>query len=64
MPECKLRLKAVRACSTDQRGYLGGFIPKYTELSQSVIFPEERLHTFSPLYAINPSEKLSKVGCK
>lgn len=63
MPECKLRLKAVRAYSTDH-GYFGVFISKYTDCSLSVIFPEERLHTFSPLYAINPSEKLSKVGCK
>lgn len=38
MPECKLRLKAVRAYSTDQHDYFGGFIPKHTELSQSIIF--------------------------
>lgn len=58
MPECKLRFKAVY--STDQHSYFGGFIPKHTELSESIIFPEDSLHTFSPPYAINPSENYPK----
>lgn len=60
MPECKLRFKAVRGCRRDQHGYFGGFIPKHTELSKSIISPEDSLHTFSPLYAINPGENYPK----
>lgn len=60
MPECKPKLKSVRACNADQHGYFGGLLPNTFNSLKSIIFTEDR-HTRFPVYAINLSENYTEI---